>query len=683
MRAPSKPRPRRSAQRKTGRVLPTNIRTDFGPAAVIVPRTFDYHVLRYDQGGGLSLPLLGSKIEQQLAIIDAAEQEQLAVIQLNQLQRAKIAALRKAYTEYWSYDDQARVGEAYVGASQSDITTGRSLLHTGFFTGTDLMDINSSVQKVQFNVASLRALQRSELANVSSAVGYEMGQFQPAIPSFFDRCAPDRDRALQSAYAVDPQMAGIAAEDIQVNEELARVKGSSITASTIAEIGSTTDINAQVSGYRLDVGVSVALPTHGRDEERALRAQYLEELKALGYRQTQRKLELAASIDADLDNIKSAETLLNQAGADVTARQQDLRNAQSTYAYVREKPEAEFLDVHTRRSDVLTAQTAVSVDRENVLLYAADLLTIAPGACGARYEAIPPMVLPTKPPRHRAARAAAGQPAKAALPAKPIPTPAPMPKPTTVATPKPAASTSPAAKPDATNAALVKHAAVPNVTRQAVQTKSAPAAMPSPKPSVKPSPSPRPSATPKASPSPSPLPKASPSSSPRPAMMKAVQTKSAPAAVPSPKPNVKPTPTALPKAAASPKPSPSPRPRATPKASPLPSPSPKASPSTSPRPAMMKAVQTKSAPAATPSPKPSVKPTPSASPKATASPRPSPTPRSAATPKASPSPSPLPKASPSPSASPSPQPLPAPAPEPVAVYRADAKPGADRSAVRY
>ncbi len=298
-----------------------------------------------------------------------------------------------------------------------DISKARLLRKNGFFTFTNLLDVQSSVQKAQFDVASLRSLQRSQLAFVASALGNELAPFVPVAPDFFDRCAPRRAQALASAYGVDANLAQIEAQIAQVHDQLANVKGSSIAASAVGEVGNTTDINInnRATGWRVEAGLNVSLPTHARDEERASRAEGQAQLEALAYSEKQRRVEIESALDAALDNVRSAQTLLEQAQADERARDKDLRTEKAAFTLLRQNPQ-EFLTVHAKRADLLVAQNAVSVDRMNVLLQAADLLLIAPAACGGTFDAIPPLVLPAKGGRAPAAFPPAPGPAASAMP---------------------------------------------------------------------------------------------------------------------------------------------------------------------------------------------------------------------------------------------------------------------------
>ncbi len=377
---------------------------EFGPAAIIVANAPDNHVLRFEQDAGLTLPLWGTAIDQQLAVVGAAEQEQIAKIELDQIRRLKLYTLRKAYIQYWGYDDQANVANGYVSGSQGDLQVGRSLRKTGFVIDTDLLDISESIEKIKFDVESFRNLQRAQLALVDTALGYELPLFQPVSPDFFDRCVPDRQIALKSAFDVDPSIATLDAETVQVERQLADVKGSSLAALATGEGGTTTDINHRVSGYNLNAELDLALPTHARDEERAHRAQYEAELDSLAFSEKQRHIEVQSALDAALDNVSSARTLLDQAKADENARRADLKNATAQFAYLRSAPQGSLVNLHAKRNDLLTAQIATATALENVLLQATELLLVAPAACGGSYQPIPTFTLPPhgKPSQHKA-----------------------------------------------------------------------------------------------------------------------------------------------------------------------------------------------------------------------------------------------------------------------------------------
>lgn len=366
----------RAARDETG--LGYTYENSLGPADVIISATGTLGVLRFQQRGGVELPLVGSKIAKDLAVLTEQEREQLAVIALHETRRERLAQLRNAYVQYWSYYSQANVAQGYLDASRDERTKAEVLRRSGFWTSTDLLDFLNSVQKVQSESDAFRSSARGQLALVDSAVGSELPPFEPETPQFFDRCSPNRAKALDSAFAVDTTLAQYDAETVQTQEELARVHGSTINGKAQALAGSVTDINNRISGYSVDAGVSVSLPTHARDEERAKRDQFNQQLKTLGLRQTQRKIELSSSVDSILADIASSLTELDQAQRDESAREADLRNAIVRYNTVRQTADTGFNDVHEKRNELYIAQRTVAEARATLLLKANDLLMVAP-----------------------------------------------------------------------------------------------------------------------------------------------------------------------------------------------------------------------------------------------------------------------------------------------------------------
>jgi hypothetical protein len=360
-----------------------------GPAAIIVPRSFDDHVLRFQQQTGLSLPLLGARVAQQIAISSAQEREQLARITFEEARRERIASLRDAYTQYWQYDDEIKAARAYLANGQTALHQANVLLQTGFWTQSKLLDLLNSFQTVRSDAENYQRARLAQLANIDAALGTEINRFEPVAPDFFNACTPERAVAVESAIRSDATLANLEAQVAQVRTQYALVHGSSIDASASLQAGNTTDINHSVSGYDLQASINASLPMHARDEERGLRAEYAAQLESLQLQETQRNVELAAAVDALLEAVANAQTTLRQSINDVSARTGDLHKAIVRYNTIGESNGTGFDDVLAKQEELYTAQQAVAAARAAVLIQANDLLMLAPGACGGAYEAMP------------------------------------------------------------------------------------------------------------------------------------------------------------------------------------------------------------------------------------------------------------------------------------------------------
>ena len=636
----------RAARDQTG--LGYTYSNSFGPANQIVINRVDNFVVRYAQRGGLELPLGGSKIAQQLAVLSAQEREQIALIALHETRRERLAQLRNAYVQYWSYLNEASVSQSFVDTSHDAQSKGEVLRRSGFWTANDLLDLLTSIQKVQSEAESFRSSARGQFALIESAIGAEIPVFTPVAPTFFQNCNPDRARAIESAYRVDTSLAEYAAQAVQVREQLARIHGATINGSANAQAGSVTDINHRISGYSLDVGVNASFPTHARDEERALRAQYEAQQKTLGLRESQRRIELSSSVDSILDDIAGSRTVLAQAIADRNAREADVRNAIVRYNTLRQTTDTAFNDVNQKRSELYVAQRAVAEAGSALLLKASDLLMLAPAACGAPYDPMPVWTLSTPVPMSTHAPSAAA-PSNAASQTKPTPSMEPLPARTSnpAPTPMPTPSSSPMAAPQSQMPSAAPSPRPTTVATPAViLTPSAGSPKPSiasPKPSVAPSPTsaselkvtpalspssltippattlPNAGTTPKPSVIATSRPSLAPNNTPSAAAMPAAHgpiillpgTATSAPAKPAPQPTGMPKPMATSVATPSPKPTPSatPSPKPTPSATPSPKPTPSATPSPKPTPSATpspKPTPTTMPNAGTPSPKPPV-----------------------------------------------------------------------------
>lgn len=362
---------------------------DLGPSAIIVPRSYDYHVLRYDQSVGVTLPLFGSNLEQQESILDAEKQAQLARISLAESHRERLATLREAYTYYWQYGSEDNTANSYLHYAQSQLPQARALVRIGFWTSSRLIDFLDGVDRVKSDGENYRSLQLAQLTEISAAVGSEVQMFAPQLPSFFGSCIPDRSVALNSAFASDATLAQLDAAAVEDEALLKQVKFASVQASASLQAGSTTDINYRVSGYDARASVNLTAPHHAHAEERDLRSEYTYELQSLSLQESERRNDLTAAVDSSLDNVQEAQTTRLQALEDLAARSQDLKKAMVRYQTIHQAAGAGFSDVQERRDEVYAAQVALASASAQLLLQANQLLLVAPGACGGTYETMP------------------------------------------------------------------------------------------------------------------------------------------------------------------------------------------------------------------------------------------------------------------------------------------------------
>jgi len=373
---------------------------DFGPQAQIVPRSTDFHVLTFSQLGGVQLPLLGTRIAQQLAIIDAQQREQLSRVEFAEAKRTRIAALRNAYVEYWKYVNDASVSRQYSSDDNKALAKARVLRQTGFWTESNLLDFLDTLEKVKTNLRTSESSARRQLAQIDSAIGTEVEPFHPLTPEFFTGCELDRTRALASAFLIDSTIARTDAAIAQTNKKYARVHGTSVEGTASLQVSSTTDINQRVSGYGLHAILNVGVPGHGRDEERGLRAEYSAELQSLKLDEDQRRVELTAAVDSALADLAGSQDTLAQTLTDLSAKQGDLRRALVRYRTVEQAGSTGFEDVHMKADELYVAQRAAVEARADRLLKANALLAIAPGVCPRPYESMPtPAPDPTAAPK--------------------------------------------------------------------------------------------------------------------------------------------------------------------------------------------------------------------------------------------------------------------------------------------
>jgi hypothetical protein len=352
-----------------------------GPRSDIVTKNLNSNAFRYAQTIGVRLPLLGSAISQGNALEESRTTEALARIEYQDERRIALAKLRNAYVLYWQYDRQQAVAQSYVDRFEHDMHTVRALRKSGFWTEANLLDYLETLSRFRTDVRTDRTLRREQLAIISSAIGDRIGLFRPLEPKFAAGCRPPESDALASALAIDPELAKIDADAADVTFQLLHARGSSIDAQLEAGIGTVADIVPSRLGYELTAGIAVSLPSHARSEERSLRQQLADELDEQTLRAVQRRDDVEAGVEAELDELDDARVELGQARTDEEATFEDLREAEIRYRTIAALGADSFNDVETRLAETFTSENATVIARSTVFLKLEALLETAPDAC--------------------------------------------------------------------------------------------------------------------------------------------------------------------------------------------------------------------------------------------------------------------------------------------------------------
>jgi len=353
----------------------------FGPRNDIVSNTENNTTVRYAQSAGIQLPLLGTAIAQQNAIGAARTDESLARIAYAEERRDRIAQLRNAYALFWQYGRQREIAEHYAQAFSSELRAARALRRNGFWTEGNLLDFLDALGRFNTDVRTLRTSQRTQLTAISAALGRDVGPFRAIEPVLGAACVPKRADAFRSAAEIDPTLAKIAAETDRLTSQVQRVRGSSIDASAQVATGTVFDLLPPRVGYSLTVGLNVGLPTHARSEERALRdelAAQVDEQNLLG---VQRRAEISAAIDGELDELANARDDLAQATRNEASKREDLREAVVRFHTLSQSGAGSFNDVQTTLAELFDAENATAIARGTVYLKASALFLLAPNAC--------------------------------------------------------------------------------------------------------------------------------------------------------------------------------------------------------------------------------------------------------------------------------------------------------------
>jgi outer membrane protein TolC len=352
-----------------------------GPRSDIVTKNVNTNAFRYGQSVGVQLPILGRAFAQTNAVETARTTSQLARIDYQDRRRQVLTKLRTAYVLYWQYDRQQGLAQSYVDRLTQDLPAARALRSSGFFTEANLLDYLDTLSRLRTEARRDRSLERTQLAAISSALGSDIAPFHPIDPQFDPDCVPMRDDTVASAAAIDPDLAKIVADTDEVRSQLARVRGSSIDASVVANLGTVADIVPARLGYELTAGLSLTLPTHARAEERSLRNELQDELDSQQLLAEQRRDDIRAQVESVIDQLTSARDDLRQTLVADEAARENLREAEIRYRTITSPGASGFNDVQTRVVEAYSNENDAAIARADVFLKLEGVLALAPDAC--------------------------------------------------------------------------------------------------------------------------------------------------------------------------------------------------------------------------------------------------------------------------------------------------------------
>jgi hypothetical protein len=219
------------------------------------------------------------------------------------------------------------------------------------------------------------------LAAIASALGTDVSAFRPLEPVLGSACSPARDVSVRSASDIDATLARITARTAQLKDEASRVRGSSIDAHASAGLTNVFDLVKPRAGYSLNAGVTAALPTHARSEERSLRAELDAAIASQDLLAKQRRAEIVAATEAAIDELANARDDLRQSLRNEAAARETLREANVRFRTLNGAGSGAFVDVTTALSELFAAENQTAIARGAVYLKANALLLLAPDAC--------------------------------------------------------------------------------------------------------------------------------------------------------------------------------------------------------------------------------------------------------------------------------------------------------------
>lgn len=207
--------------------------------------------------------------------------------------------------------------------------------------------------------------------------------FAAPPPAF--ACISDRERAVASAEKSDLQLAEIDAQITQVRTESRYVAHSAATGDLSFTVGTSIDTATGASpasaAYSLNVGSSLAMPVHGRSEERAERQALKESIQEQTDLALQRRRDLESAVDAAIAAWALAREEYDYAVKLQADKTEALRVARTRFETERMTTHPLYADVLSAEADKYAADQSVAAAAGVVAMKAAALAGVAPEAC--------------------------------------------------------------------------------------------------------------------------------------------------------------------------------------------------------------------------------------------------------------------------------------------------------------
>ena len=348
----------------------------------VVTNSLNNTSLSYGQRVGLQWPLLGTKFDENAAILSTQTDAKIAQITYDDTRRQVLSKLRDSYVMYWQFFGQAAASQDYVATLTRALPSARALLTTGFWTRANFADFRTTLASAQTDLQNTRNSSVAQLAALRAVLNQPVDRFQPVDPDLAAGCAPTLEVAVRSATSVDPTIAKLDAEIVEAKTLVRNVPGSSIQANTQASAGAVFNVPPRL-GYNIGLELSASLPTHMRAQERAHRRQLEAQVTELELQEKQARLDVAGAVEGALNDYTNADRTLKQAVQEEQSRHADLRDARVRFQTVNSPGAGPFNDVQAATVAYFQSARDTIAARAKLYLAADHLLLLSPGACGA------------------------------------------------------------------------------------------------------------------------------------------------------------------------------------------------------------------------------------------------------------------------------------------------------------
>ncbi len=325
---------------------------------------------------GLQYPLFGSRLEEQLSLLESASGLKVAQAREEIVGREALELLRRRYIRYWMNQRKLSLVRRYIDQETSVMNILDRRRDEGLLLEADRLEFAASFDATRSLLAKYDAEQAQDLAVISALTGQPPVQFVANYPELAPPCL--RERALLAAVQRHPELEALAAHIEARADERYFSPSRAIESNVSLTHAVVHELPEAITGTSATVNMNIRLPLNVMAAAAASRDVASAELSKarLDYQLGQQALEQKTRRLLALHRTRRHESKLAQArlaAKDEDMREKDLR-AQLLPGDVQEQLQQAYYRYFEIALTTIEAESLV-LDSE------AQLLALAPQGC--------------------------------------------------------------------------------------------------------------------------------------------------------------------------------------------------------------------------------------------------------------------------------------------------------------